>query len=101
MLLGLKKLKNKIKIATHMDLWKYGQILTIQKSLTIKQLRFYKKRFFIWVYHLVLHYILSLNNKFGMWINIIFSFCDVLIKQPIHIFQHQKSIITNKRFFNQ
>jgi hypothetical protein len=40
-------LKNKIKIATHMDLWKYGLILTIQKSLTIKQLRFSKKRFFI------------------------------------------------------
>jgi hypothetical protein len=60
--------RNKI----HMDLWKYGQILTIQKSLTIKLLRFSKKRFFIWVYHLVLHYILSSNNKFGMWINIIF-----------------------------
>ncbi len=28
--------KTKTKIATHMDLWKYGQILTIQKSLTIK-----------------------------------------------------------------
>jgi hypothetical protein len=24
------------KIATHMDLWKYGQILTIQKPLCIK-----------------------------------------------------------------
>jgi hypothetical protein len=33
---GTKNLKNKIKIATHMDLWKYGQILTIQKSLGIK-----------------------------------------------------------------
>jgi hypothetical protein len=33
---GTRKLKNKIKIATHMDLWKYGQILTIQKSLIIK-----------------------------------------------------------------
>jgi hypothetical protein len=29
MLLGLKKLK-KNKIATHIDLWKYAQILTIQ-----------------------------------------------------------------------
>jgi hypothetical protein len=28
------------KITTHMDLQKYGQILTIQKSLTIKQLSF-------------------------------------------------------------
>jgi hypothetical protein len=61
------------KIAIHMDLWKYGQILTIQKSLIIKQLKFLKKTFFKWVYHLVLHYILSANNKFGMWINIFFS----------------------------
>jgi hypothetical protein len=37
----------KIKIAIHMDLWKYGQILTIQKSLTIKQLKLSKKRFLI------------------------------------------------------
>jgi hypothetical protein len=33
---GTKKFKKKTKIATHMDLQKYGQILTIQKSLTIK-----------------------------------------------------------------
>jgi hypothetical protein len=52
------------------DLWKYGQILTIQKSLTIKWLKFSNKRFFIWFYHIVLHYILSLNKKFGVWINI-------------------------------
>jgi hypothetical protein len=62
-----------------MDLWKYGQILTIQKSLTIKRLRFSKKRFFIWVYHLVLHYILSPNNKFGMLINMNF-FCFVMFQ---------------------
>jgi hypothetical protein len=49
-----------------MDLWKYVQILTIQKSLIIKRLKFSKKIFFIWVFYLVLHYILSLNNKFGM-----------------------------------
>jgi hypothetical protein len=73
------------KSATHMDLWKYGQILTTQMSLIIKWLRFSKKRFFIWVNHLILHYILSPNNKFGMWINIFFSFCDVLVKWPIHI----------------
>ncbi len=73
LLLGQKKKKKKKKkIATHMDLWKYGQILTIQMSLAIKWLRFSKKRFFTWIYHLVLHYILSPNNKFGMWINIIF-----------------------------
>jgi hypothetical protein len=61
------------KIATHMNLWKYGWILTIQKNLTIKQLNFSKKRLFIWVYHLLLHYVLNPNNKFGMWININFS----------------------------
>jgi hypothetical protein len=61
------------KFATHMDLWKYGQILTIQKSLVIKWLRFSRKIFFIWIYHFVLHYIMSPNNKFGMWINIKFS----------------------------
>ncbi len=40
-----KKLKTKQKI--HKDLRKYGQILSIQKSLIIKQLRFSRKRFFI------------------------------------------------------
>jgi len=72
-LLEQKNWKKKTKIATHMDLWKYGQILTIQKSLTIKQLRFSNKRFFIWIYHLVLHHILNPNNKFGMQINVHFS----------------------------
>jgi hypothetical protein len=38
-----KTKKLKIKQTTHMDLWKYGQILTIQKSLTIKWLRFSRK----------------------------------------------------------
>jgi hypothetical protein len=38
------------KIATHMDLWKYGQILIIEKLLIIKQLKFSKKNFLIWVY---------------------------------------------------
>ncbi len=37
--LRTKKLK-KFKIATGMDLWKYIQILTIQKSLIIKWLSF-------------------------------------------------------------
>jgi hypothetical protein len=65
--------KTKTKIATHMDLWKYGQMLTIQKSLYIKWSRFSKKKSFVWIYHFVLHCILSPNNKFGMWINILFS----------------------------
>jgi hypothetical protein len=51
-----KKIEKQTKIATHMDLWKYGQILTIQKSLVIKRLRFSKKRFFIWV--IILYYII-------------------------------------------
>jgi hypothetical protein len=72
MFLGQRNLKSN-KITIHMDLWKYGQISTIQKSLTIKQLRFSKKRFFIRICHLILHYILSHNKKFGMWINIKFS----------------------------
>jgi hypothetical protein len=55
-----------------MDLQEHGQILTIQKSLTIKWLRFSKNKIFIWVYHLILHIILSPNNEVRMWINIIF-----------------------------
>jgi hypothetical protein len=35
MLLG-QKIEKQTKIATLMDLWKYDQILTIQKSLIIK-----------------------------------------------------------------
>jgi hypothetical protein len=41
---GTKNLKKKTKIAIHMDLWKYGQIWTIQKTLTIKWLMFSKKK---------------------------------------------------------
>jgi hypothetical protein len=66
-----KKKKLKKKINNSYKLMKNGQIFTIQKSLTIKRIRFSKKIFFIWVSHLVFHYILSSNNKFGMWINII------------------------------
>ncbi len=33
---GDKKIEKQTTIVTHMDLWKYGQILSIQKSLTIK-----------------------------------------------------------------
>jgi hypothetical protein len=83
-----------------MDLWKYGQILTIQKSLTIKRLRFSKNGFFIWVYDLVLHYLLSPNNKFGMWININFSILWFFeVRLLVHIFRLQKSIITSKWIF--
>jgi hypothetical protein len=43
----IEKKQNKTKIAIYRDLSKYGPILTIQKSLTIKWLRFSMKRFFI------------------------------------------------------
>jgi hypothetical protein len=39
--LKLTKNEKQTKIAIHMDLWKYGQILTIQKSLIIKRLSFF------------------------------------------------------------
>jgi hypothetical protein len=68
-----KEIEKQKTIATHLDLLKYGQIITIQKSLTIKWLSFSNKRFLISVYHIVLHHILSPNNQFGMYINIIFS----------------------------
>jgi hypothetical protein len=42
-----KKFEKQKKITTHRDLWKYGPILTIQKSLTVKWLRFLRKRFVI------------------------------------------------------
>jgi hypothetical protein len=64
-MLSGQKIEKQTNIATHMDLWKYGQIWTIQKSLTIKWLRFSNKRFMIWVYHFAFHHILNLNNKFG------------------------------------
>jgi hypothetical protein len=99
MILGQINWKKKKKL--HL-IWKYGQILTIQKSLIIKQLRFSKKRFFIWVYHLVLHYILSPNNNFGMWINIIFHF--VMFQSNNHsMFFYFKSplLLTNEIFITK
>jgi hypothetical protein len=79
-----------------MDLWKYGQILTIQKSLSVKPLKFSKNKFLIWVYHLVLHYMLIWIKKLEFKSKWKFPFCDVLIKRLIHIFWLQKSITTNK-----
>jgi hypothetical protein len=38
-----KKLEKQTKIVAHMDLWKYGQILAIQKSLAIQWFKFSKK----------------------------------------------------------
>jgi len=39
-----------------MDLWKYGQILTIQMSLTIKRLEFSKKK----IFHMSLSFYITL-----------------------------------------
>jgi len=88
------------KIAIDMNLWKYGQILTIQKTLIIKWLKFSSKIFLIWIYHLILDHILNSNNKFGMWINIIF-FHFVIVLSLVQIFWFQKSITTNKWIFYQ
>jgi len=46
-------------------------------------------------------YILSSNNKLGMWINIIFSIFDVFVRQLFHFLKFQKSITTNKWIFYQ
>jgi hypothetical protein len=57
--LGGKFWKNKIVIEIHMDLWKYGPILTIQKFETIIWLRSIRKGLLIWIYHFILQHILS------------------------------------------
>jgi hypothetical protein len=38
-----KEIKKQTKFVTHMNLWKYGQILTIRKSLIIIRLKFSNK----------------------------------------------------------
>jgi hypothetical protein len=73
-----------------MDLWKYGKIFTIQKSLIIKQLKFSKKDSiyeFIILYYII-YWILITNLKCELIL--FFSFCDVLIKWPVHIFLNSK-----------
>ncbi len=74
---------------------------TIQKSLTIKRLKFSSKIFIIWVYHLVLHHILKPNNKFGMWINIIFFHFVMFHSNDQSIFFDFKSsfLLTNEFFY--
>jgi len=56
---GGKKLKIKLKFIIHMDLWKYGQILTIQKFETMIWLRLRRERLLIWIYHFILQHILN------------------------------------------
>jgi hypothetical protein len=82
-----------------MDLWKYGQILTIQNSLIIKRLKFSKtisSYEFIILYYII--YLVSITNMEceSIWK---FPFCDVTIKWPIHIFWLQKSNTNNKWIF--
>ncbi len=67
--------------------------------VTIKWLRFSNKRFYVWICHLLLHHILSPNNKFGMWIKFFFPFCNGLVRWLVHIFQLQKYITINKWVF--
>jgi hypothetical protein len=94
-------LKKKTKIATHMDLWKYGQILTIQKFLVIKRLRFSKNIFFIWIYHFVPHYILNLNNKKCESI-ILKKICDVSLDNKSIFFNFKSPLLlTNDLFINK
>ncbi len=87
------------KIATRRDLWKYGLILIIQKSLIIKWLNFSKKIFFIWIYHIIIHHILDPNNKFGMRINIIFYILWCSNETTSPYFQLQKFITSCKWFY--
>jgi hypothetical protein len=54
-----------------MDLWKYGHILTIEKSITIIWLKFSWEGFFIWVFHLIFEPILNHYKTFKMEINTI------------------------------
>jgi len=94
-----RKFEKQTKIATCINLWKYGQILTIQKSLTIKWLRFSKRRFMICVYHFVFHHILSPNNKFGMWINIFFHFVIFQLDDQSIFFNFKSSLLLANEFF--
>jgi hypothetical protein len=58
-----KEIEKQTRIVIRMDLWKYGQILTIQKSLTIKWLRFSKTNSsyeFIILYYII-YWILITN----------------------------------------
>jgi len=86
------------KITTHMDLWKYGEILNIQKSSIIMGLKLSNKIFLIWIYHIVLHHILNPNNKFGMWINKKNSFCDGQIRQPSIFFDFKSPLLLTNEF---
>jgi hypothetical protein len=67
---------------------------------SIKWLRFSKKRFIIWLYHLVLHYILSSNKKFGIWINNLF-FILWCLNQTISPYFKSSSLLTNDFFINK
>jgi hypothetical protein len=100
MLLGQKNWRTN-KNCNSYGLVKYNQISTIQKSLAIKQLGFSRNNSsyeFIILYYII-YWILIINLECESILK--FLFCDVLIRQPIHIFWLQKSITTNKWFFYQ
>jgi len=87
-----KEIEKQTKIATHMDLWKYGEILTIQKSLTIFQRKDSSYEFIILYY--IIYWIQIKNLECESML--IFLMCDGIIKWLVHIFRLQKSITTNK-----
>jgi len=67
-----KKLKFKKKNNYVKDLWEYGSILTIQKSLIKVWLWFLREDFHLKAYYLLLHHILSPYRWFGIKFNINF-----------------------------
>jgi hypothetical protein len=68
MFLGFKIWKTKKNFNSY-GLMKMWSNINHSKVLFIKQLNFSRKRFFISVYHFILHHILNFNNKIEMWIN--------------------------------
>jgi hypothetical protein len=94
-----KKIEKKTKIVTHMDLWKYVQILIVQKSLIIKQLRFSKNIFFIWVYHLVFHHILSPKQIWNMNQYKIFHFVMFQLDDLSIYFDFKSPLLLQMSFF--
>jgi hypothetical protein len=72
-----KSFEKQIKTATHMDLWKYGQILIIKKSLTSKWLRFSNKIFLMNLSSYITSYI---ESQWQIWnVNQFFFFHFVMV----------------------
>jgi hypothetical protein len=73
------------------DLWKYGSILTIQKSLVGVRLSFLNENFHINIYYCMLHHILSCYIKF--WLKTKWKFFTILINWLVHVFEFQRFIV--------